>query len=143
MDQRPTPPHSGRPDPSLPDADQTAGAPHRSERSIAVAIKREGEGEAGTPLEAPRVVAKGEGAIAEQILAIAFDRDIKVRSDADLAEILSAVEVDSEIPLEALAAVAEILTYVYRVTQAPGQGYAPPQPGGLASSFAQNPESQT
>lgn len=63
---------------------------------------------------APRVVAKGRGALAEQILQIAFDREVKVRSDADLAEILAAVEIDSEIPLEAFAAVAEILSYVYR-----------------------------
>ncbi len=52
---------------------------------------------------------------AEQILQIAFDRGVRVRSDADLAEILATMEVDSEIPLQALAAVAEILSYVYRV----------------------------
>jgi flagellar biosynthesis protein len=63
---------------------------------------------------APRVVASGRGALAEQILQIAFDRGVKVRQDADLAEILATIEVESEIPLEALAAVAEILSYVYR-----------------------------
>ena len=62
----------------------------------------------------PRVVAKGRGAVAEQILQIAFDRGVKVRSDADLSEILAAVELDGEVPLQALAAVAEILSYVYR-----------------------------
>ncbi len=62
----------------------------------------------------PQVVASGRGALAEQILEIAFDCGVKVREDADLAEILAAVEVDCEVPLEALAAVAEILTYVYR-----------------------------
>ena len=75
----------------------------------------------GTRRQAPRVIAKGRGALAEQILEIAFDRGIKVRTDADLAEILSAVELDSEIPLEALAAVAEILSYVYRA-QSEGSG---------------------
>ncbi len=68
------------------------------------------------PAARPRVIAKGHGVVAEQILHIAFDRGIKVRSDADLAEILAAVDLDSEIPLEALAAVSEILTYVYRCT---------------------------
>ena len=67
------------------------------------------------------MVASGHGAVAEQILQIAFDRGIKVRSDADLAEILATVEVESEIPLEALAAVAEILSYVYR-TQSKAAG---------------------
>jgi flagellar biosynthesis protein len=63
---------------------------------------------------APRVTAVGRGAVAEQILQIAFERGIRVRQDSDLAEILAAVEVDSNVPLEALAAVAEILSYVYR-----------------------------
>ena len=78
-------------------------------RPIAIAIDQDPHGKA-----APRVVAKGRGALAEQILQIAFDRGIKVRSDADLAEILAAVEIDTEVPLQALAAVAEILSYVYR-----------------------------
>ncbi len=62
----------------------------------------------------PRVLASGRGALAEQILQIAWANDIKVREDADLVEILSAIDVDSEIPIEAFAAVAEILSYVYR-----------------------------
>ncbi len=63
---------------------------------------------------APRVVASGRGAVAEQILQIAFERGVKVRTDSDLAEILAAIEVDSEIPLAALAGVAEILRYLYQ-----------------------------
>jgi flagellar biosynthesis protein len=72
------------------------------------------------------VVASGRGALAEQILQIAFDRGVKVRHDADLAEILATIEVESEIPLEALAAVAEILSYVYRNQSkvAPARGAA-------------------
>ena len=62
----------------------------------------------------PRVVARGSGTFAEQILEIAWSNDIKVREDADLAEVLTAIDVDSEIPIEAFAAVAEILSYVYR-----------------------------
>ena len=61
------------------------------------------------------MVAKGYGELAEKILRLAFDNDVKVCSDPDLAQILSVVEVDCEIPVEALAAVAEILTYVYRL----------------------------
>lgn len=63
---------------------------------------------------APTVTASGKGAVAEQILQIAFDRGIKVRQDKELVDILSLVEVDSAIPLEAFAAVAEILAYVYQ-----------------------------
>ncbi len=97
--------HSGGPSggPSGSDRRQPA------RRQVAVAIQdRPGD------KAAPRVVASGRGALAEQILQIAFDRGVKVRNDADLAEILATVEVESEIPLEALAAVAEILSYSYR-----------------------------
>lgn len=82
------------------------GKPRTAE---AVAVQHEPDGTA-----APRIVAKGKGAVAEQILQIAFANDVKVREDADLLTILAALEVDSEIPLEAFAAVAEILSYVYR-----------------------------
>lgn len=68
--------------------------------------------------DAPRVTASGKGAIAEQILAVAFERGIKVRQDAELVEILSMIEVDSPIPLEAFAAVAEILAFVYQANDA-------------------------
>lgn len=67
---------------------------------------------------APTVLASGRGAVAEQILQIAFANGIKVREDADLAQLLSAIDIDSEIPVEAFAAVAEILAYVYRATGA-------------------------
>jgi flagellar biosynthesis protein len=62
----------------------------------------------------PRLIASGRGAIAEQILQIAWANDIKVREDADLVEVLAAIDVESDIPIEAFAAVAEILSYVYR-----------------------------
>jgi flagellar biosynthesis protein len=82
-------------------------------------------------------VASGRGAVAEQILGIAFERGVRVRADADLAEILAAVEVDSEIPLQALAAVAEILSYVYRANS---QGSARESPTGTASALAPEQE---
>lgn len=75
--------------------------------------------------DAPRIVASGHGALAEQILALAFANGVKVREDADLVEILAAIPVDTEIPLEAFTAVAEILAYVYRAN-----GTLPPAPGG-------------
>jgi flagellar biosynthesis protein len=61
----------------------------------------------------PTVVATGRGALARQILEIAFARGVKVREDADLVEILAMLDVGAEIPVIALAAVAEILSHVY------------------------------
>ncbi len=64
--------------------------------------------------DAPRVVATGEGHIAEQIVRIALDHGITVHKDSDLVEILSKLDIDALIPIEAFAAVAEILSYIYR-----------------------------
>ena len=68
--------------------------------------------------KAPLITAAGRGKIAEKILQLAFDNNIKVREDKDLAEILAQIEIDSPIPSEAFAAVAEILSYVYRANGA-------------------------
>lgn len=63
---------------------------------------------------APTVLAKGQGQIAEKIIQIALDEGIEIHRDADLIQILKAVDIDSEIPLEAFAAVAEIISYIYQ-----------------------------
>ena len=65
----------------------------------------------------PRVVAKGRGAIAAQIVAIARDHGVAVRRDQDLAALLSTLEVDCPIPVVAFAAVAEILAHLYRANR--------------------------
>jgi flagellar biosynthesis protein len=83
---------------------------------IAIALDAKGRDGTLRP-KSPRVVATGRGAVAEQILAIAFEKGVPVREDSDLAQILAAVELDSEIPIDALAAVAEILSYVYRANR--------------------------
>lgn len=82
------------------------------DRQVAIALDHDPGDE-----EAPRVIAKGYGELAEKILRLAFENDVKVRKDPDLVQILSAVEVDCEIPVEAFAAVAEILTYVYSANE--------------------------
>jgi len=63
---------------------------------------------------APIVLAKGQGEIAERIVRLAEDNGIEIRQDADLVQILKAVDINEEIPLEAFAAVAEIIAYVYQ-----------------------------
>lgn len=63
---------------------------------------------------APKILAKGQGHVAEKIIQIAIDQGIEIRRDADLVQILKAVDIDSEIPVEAFSAVAEIISYIYR-----------------------------
>lgn len=83
---------------------------------IAIALDAKGRDGSLRP-KTPRIVATGRGPVAEQILAIAFEKGVPVREDSDLAQILAAVELDAEIPIDALAAVAEILSYVYRANR--------------------------
>ncbi len=63
--------------------------------------------------DAPRVVAKGEGSIADAIVQQAETYNIPVLRNPELSELLAEVETGSEIPTEAFLAVAEILRYVY------------------------------
>ena len=101
-----------REDPIGPKRPRWADPKPRAPIAIALDYKREGRADAK---QGPRIAATGRGAVAEQILQIAFERGIPVREDADLAQILSTLEVDSVIPVDALAAVAEILSYLYRL----------------------------
>jgi flagellar biosynthesis protein len=89
----------------------------RARTGVPLAIALEAKGKDGGKAKSPKVVATGRGAVAEQILAIAFEKGVPVREDADLAQILAAVELDAEIPIDALAAVAEILSYIYRANR--------------------------
>ena len=81
---------------------------------IAVAVQ------SGATLEnIPRIIASGRGKIAEQILQMAYENGMKVRSDEDLAEILAKIDLDSPIPSEAFLAIAEVLSYVFRANGEP------------------------
>jgi flagellar biosynthesis protein len=92
----------------------------KAQRQVAVALSHD----LARP-DAPRVVASGRGAIAEQIIQLAFAHGIKVREDADLAELLSIIEIDNEIPPEAFLAVSEILIYIYRANGLFSSGRGP------------------
>ena len=86
----------------------------KPDRQTAVALK-----DGGLEGNIPIITAAGRGKIAEQILQIAYENGINVRSDADLAEILAKIELESPIPSEAFMAVAEVLSYVYRANGEP------------------------
>jgi flagellar biosynthesis protein len=64
---------------------------------------------------APRVVAKGKGFVAEQLLAIARRHAVPVYQNQTVTQLLMAVELDREIPPELYQAVANVLAYVYRM----------------------------
>ncbi|MBY0218639.1 MULTISPECIES: EscU/YscU/HrcU family type III secretion system export apparatus switch protein [Paenibacillus] len=64
--------------------------------------------------EAPVVVAKGRGKVAEAILDKAKENGVPVQEDAALVEVLSKLDLDEQIPAELYQLVAEVLTYIYR-----------------------------
>ncbi|MBN8521073.1 MAG: EscU/YscU/HrcU family type III secretion system export apparatus switch protein [Alphaproteobacteria bacterium] len=105
------------PDPLNPAADdplKPLNIKEKSKRQTAVALK-----DRTLERKVPQVVAAGRGKIAEQILQLAYDNDIRIREDSALAEMLAAIEIDSPIPPEAFSAVAEIMSYVYRANGQP------------------------
>jgi flagellar biosynthesis protein len=67
--------------------------------------------------QAPKVVAKGSGFVAENILATAKRNAVPVYQNKTLAGMLMAVELDTMIPPELYKAVAEVLAYIYRLDQ--------------------------
>lgn len=65
---------------------------------------------------APRVVAKGKGAIGDKIVELARANDIPIEENEQLAGALSHVEIGDEIPEELYKAVAQVLIFVLRLS---------------------------
>ena len=65
--------------------------------------------------KAPRVVASGEGKVAETILALAREYGVPIHEDPDLAYALAALDIGEDIPPELYVVVAEVLAYIYRL----------------------------
>lgn len=63
----------------------------------------------------PKVVAKGGGEVAANILAKAKENDIPIQEDPTLVELLSRLEINEAIPEELYQAVAEIFAFIYRI----------------------------
>jgi flagellar biosynthetic protein FlhB len=69
-------------------------------------------------MPAPRVVAKGQRLIAQQIKEIALAHGVPLVENKPLAQALyRAVDVDQEIPRDLYKAVAEVLAFIYRLKQ--------------------------
>ena len=76
----------------------------------AVALKYHTENDA-----APKVAAKGEGLLAERIIALAKENQIPIKEDPDLVQILSQVDINKEVPPSVYKVVAELLAFVYKL----------------------------
>ena len=69
-------------------------------------------------MKAPKVVAKGQRIMAEQIKKLAREHGIPLVENKPLAQALyKAVEVDQEVPRDLYKAVAEVLAFIYKLKQ--------------------------
>lgn len=64
---------------------------------------------------APRVVARGKGLIAEEIIARAREHGVYVHESPELVALLTQVDIDEHIPPQLYLAVAELLAWLYRL----------------------------
>jgi flagellar biosynthesis protein len=98
--------------------------PLSSEHAVALAY--------ATGDSAPRVVAKGRGLIAQNIITKANEAGVFVHQSKELVALLMQVELDRDIPPALYRAVAELLAWLYHIEAAKKNGTeVPPPPDGL------------
>ncbi len=91
----------------VPEADVVVTNPTR----LAVALKYDNQ-----VMDAPFVVAKGAGPVAENIRTIASENNVPLVEDKNLARNLyKSVDIGQEVPVELYQAVAELLAHVYKL----------------------------
>lgn len=73
---------------------------------------------------APRVVARGRGLVAEQIISRAHEHGVYVHESPELLTLLMQVDIDEHIPPQLYLAVAELLAWLYRIEN--GEYLPPP-----------------
>lgn len=91
---------------------------------------------------APRVVAKGRGLIAQEIIERAREAGIYVHQSRELVALLMQVDLDSHIPPQLYVVVAELLAWLYRIESGVEAGPAPESTGSLKALIEALPESQ-
>ncbi|MFC5509574.1 EscU/YscU/HrcU family type III secretion system export apparatus switch protein [Massilia jejuensis] len=85
-------------------------APGRRQSAVALAYA------AGA--QAPTVVAKGRGLVAEQIIARAQDAGVFVHESKELVALLMDIDLDGQIPPALYRAIAELLAWLYHIESA-------------------------
>jgi len=63
---------------------------------------------------APRVVAKGKGLIAKEIIARAREAGVYVHESPEMVALLMQVDLDERIPPQLYVAIAELLAWLYK-----------------------------
>ncbi|HWJ76583.1 MAG TPA: EscU/YscU/HrcU family type III secretion system export apparatus switch protein [Niallia sp.] len=64
---------------------------------------------------APTVIAKGKGLIADQIIDKAKEHQVPIQEDSSLVELLSTLNINEQIPEDLYTAVAEVFSFIYSI----------------------------
>lgn len=88
----------------------------KKDKPQAVALRYDGK-------SAPRVTAKGEGLIAQQIIKVAQEHGIPLQQDEKLTELLAQVKLNKEIPPSLYVAVAQMLAFLYYINEKTPKDY--------------------
>jgi len=83
---------------------------HNEKRREAVALNYDVEAE-----QAPKVVAKGKGDVASNIIEKAKENEVPIQEDPTLVNLLGELDINETIPEELYQAVAEVFAFVYNI----------------------------
>ena len=74
----------------------------------------------------PRVTAKGEHRLAQQIIDAAEQAGVPLYPDRDLAMVLAQIPLGEEIPENLYKAIAEVIAFAYVIAGKVPEGFVPP-----------------
>ena len=98
-------------------ADHNDSAPRRPlQNAVALAYQ---QGAA-----APKVVAKGRGLVAEQIINVAIESGVFIHESKELVHLLMEVDLDQHIPPTLYRTIEELLAWLYHIEAAQKSGAA-------------------
>ncbi len=66
---------------------------------------------------APKILARGRGEIAQKIIEKAQEEEIPIHSDKDIVKVLVKMDIGQEIPPQLYRAIAEILSFIYNLEE--------------------------
>lgn len=64
---------------------------------------------------APKVIAKGKGYVADELIKEAIRYNVPIQEDASLVQLLSQLEMNESIPEQLYEVVAEVFAFIYRI----------------------------
>jgi flagellar biosynthesis protein len=83
-----------------------AQSTQNSREKAAIALHYDGQ-------SAPKIVAKGHGALADEMIALAREHGVLIHEDEELSKLLRQIELGDQIPKELYLLIAELIAFSY------------------------------